>query len=213
MTMPETHQPILGEPGATCKGCGTVLAEDQRYCLACGERRGEARLNFLELLPDRQARTQAPQTTAAGGPAVQPGVLDRLQANTAAIAGVACLILAIGVGVLIGKGGDDGASRQAAPQVISVGGAAAAPAATTDTPADAGGSGKSAAKAKSAAADDAGSTDSKATNPALKALDASGGSDYAKKAAKLPKTVGTGGAPPPKDNKPAAGGGDFEEIK
>jgi hypothetical protein len=29
---------------------------------------------------------------------------------------------------------------------------------------------------------------------------------------KQPKTLGTGGKPPPKDNKPAAGGGGFQEI-
>ncbi|MEA2221441.1 MAG: hypothetical protein QOJ35_4067, partial [Solirubrobacteraceae bacterium] len=32
------------------------------------------------------------------------------------------------------------------------------------------------------------------------------------KSKKAPKTVGTGGTPPPKDNKPAAGGSGFQEI-
>ena len=45
---------------------------------------------------------------------------------------------------------------------------------------------------------------------------ASGGQDTKKafeESRKAPKTVGTGGKPPPTDNKPAAGGGDFEEIE
>jgi hypothetical protein len=46
----------------------------------------------------------------------------------------------------------------------------------------------------------------------VKNLDKSSGSDYQKKSQKLPKQVGTGGKPPPKDNKPAGGGSDFEDI-
>ena len=43
-------------------------------------------------------------------------------------------------------------------------------------------------------------------------LNSSSTQDYQKKSSKLPKVLGTGGAAPPKDKKPAAGGGSFTEI-
>jgi hypothetical protein len=46
----------------------------------------------------------------------------------------------------------------------------------------------------------------------VKDLNNSSGSDYQKKSEKLPKQVGTSGKAPPKDNKPAGGGSDFEDI-
>lgn len=210
MTMFETYRPRLGEPGAECHGCGQPLAEDQRYCLSCGERRADARLPFVELLRDEAQPAAAPMASGARS----TGALQRLGSNTAAIAGVGCLLLAMGVGVLIGKSDGEPTRQSAAPQVISVGGAAAGSsdaAASTDTPATSKAASKQASSKRDAAAES--SSSSKATNPALSDLEKSGGNDYAKKAAKLPKTVGTGGKPPPKDNKPAAGGGEFEEIK
>lgn len=211
--MIDPHRPILGEPGTPCRVCGSALAEDQRYCLSCGERRAETRLPFLEILAG-----QRPEPPQAAAPATRRSSarerVERFSSNTAAIAGIGCLLLAVGVGVLIGQGSNDTAQSTPPPQVISVGGAGAATgtdAAAADT--SAGGSTSTSAK-KSADSNTAPSkAASKATNPALKALDSTSGADYAKKAAKLPKTVGTGGKPPPKDNKPPAGGGSFEEIQ
>ncbi len=37
--------------------------------------------------------------------------------------------------------------------------------------------------------------------------------EYQKQAQKLPTEVGTGGTPPPKDNKPAGGGSEFEDFQ
>ena len=58
------------------------------------------------------------------------------------------------------------------------------------------------------------SSGSKSTSSAVKDLDETSGTDYAKKSEKLPKTLGTGGAPPPKDTsgKAIGGGSDTEEI-
>ncbi|MFL5474017.1 MAG: hypothetical protein ACJ8AM_16805, partial [Gemmatimonadales bacterium] len=33
-----------------CASCGAQLAGDQRYCLNCGARRGDARVPFMEIL-------------------------------------------------------------------------------------------------------------------------------------------------------------------
>ena len=35
-----------------CTGCGKPMAEDQRYCLNCGKRRGKARVEFENYLPE-----------------------------------------------------------------------------------------------------------------------------------------------------------------
>src|ERR687889_313479 len=38
--------PRLGPEGEQCGACGAPLAADQRYCLACGERRAATRVPF-----------------------------------------------------------------------------------------------------------------------------------------------------------------------
>ena len=74
--------------------------------------------------------------------------MPRLSHNAALIAGVGTLLLAMGVGVLIGRSGEKSpSSASAAPQVITVGGAGGN-ASTAAGAAAAAGSGK-AAKAKS----------------------------------------------------------------
>jgi hypothetical protein len=110
-----------------CRSCAAPMAADQRYCLECGERRTE----MSSVLLGGPARSQAP---APATPPAQPaGPADRAssqQRNNAltVIAGVGVLMLAMGVGVLIGRAG---ASKPAggAAQVITVG--APAPGATT----------------------------------------------------------------------------------
>lgn len=227
--MTDPNRPLLGEPNAPCRACGAPLATDQRYCLQCGTRRAEARLPFLEILarqvPARAAAAAAETTTSRTTQRGPAAWLGRVSTNAAAVAGVACLLLALGVGVLIGGLGSDDASGSApAPQIITVGGgaapAAAAPAATSSAPAGTetttdGGGDASSSKSKSSKKGSGSSSSKSSSKPsaAVKDLDKSSGSDYAKKSEKLPKTLGTGGAPPPVDkSKPAGGGSDVEEI-
>lgn len=190
-----------------CPSCGAAMAADQRYCLSCGERRAQARLDYLEILRGEPA-------VAAGGPALAAGDA-RQRANTTVVASVGCLLLAMGVGVLIGNAGngETAAAPAAVPaQVIRVqgGGTAAA-----EKPAAAAGTAKGGGKAGGAAATDTAKTagESKATNPELKALEGASGDDYAKQSQKLPKEVSTGGKAPPIDkSEPAGGGSGFDEI-
>ena len=122
--MTDMNRPLLGEPNAPCRTCGSPLAVDQRYCLHCGARRAEARLPFLDILA-QQVPSRAGAAAASGQPPPPPDTwLGRLSANAAAVAGVACLLLALGVGVLIGGLGKDDSAANATPQVISVGSAA-----------------------------------------------------------------------------------------
>lgn len=103
-----------------CARCGAPLAEDQRYCLECGERRTPMSSVLLGGPPSPDAaRPEAAVRPPSGSGSLPAGNAGRGNAVTV-IAGVGVLLLAMGVGVLIGRAG---ASKQsAAPaQVISVG--------------------------------------------------------------------------------------------
>lgn len=86
-----------------CPHCGAPTALDQRYCLECGERRAS--------LEERPARSQFLSTYVPPPPA--GSVAATLTAErrgfspgwTSIIAGVGVLLLAMGVGVLIGRSG------------------------------------------------------------------------------------------------------------
>jgi hypothetical protein len=213
-TTQDIHAPTLGAQGEPCASCGAPLAGDQRYCLECGARRADARIPFRDIL----ARQGGPPWGVAHAPAYaeERGPLSAL----AFLGGLLCLLLALGVGVLIGRSGNDSPTAAATtppPQVISVGGAAApaatTPTATTSTSAATSASSSGSSSSKGAKSSSSGSKrSSKATNKAVKDLDKSSGADYEKKSKNLPKQVGTGGKPPPKDNKPAGGGTGFQTI-
>ena len=117
-----TERPLAG--GATsCPSCGaSAWRADQRYCLDCGHRRGDPRLPFMDAVVFMDAIKRQPQPPPP--PATAATSAPRISANASLIAGVATLVLAIGVGVLIGRSGDSGSHqrRRTAPQVIKVGG-------------------------------------------------------------------------------------------
>jgi zinc-ribbon domain len=107
----------------SCPNCGAQMAADQRYCLNCGHRRGEPRLPFM----DAVVFMESINATGGGGggtlpppPPTQSGGSNRWNANAALIAGVATLVLAVGVGFLIGNRNQSSPQAAAAPQVIRV---------------------------------------------------------------------------------------------
>jgi hypothetical protein len=104
------------------------LAADQRYCLECGERRAHMSSVLLGG-PPLMTPTQPPQPPGAPEGAGSKGGWRR-DSTVAVIAGVGVLLLAMGVGVLIGRSGGSSQHSAAPPQVISVaptgGGAGAA---------------------------------------------------------------------------------------
>jgi hypothetical protein len=228
---------LFAGDGEPCASCGAPLAADQRYCLTCGHRRAAARLPFLEILRDDPAAELVPlhQAVSAGGYGATPpddGLRDRARANTGLIAGVGVLLLAMLIGVLIGSGftRDDGSAAFAnqKPVVVSVGGGAVAPAAAppaATTPTDTGAATTPApATTDTTAADPSQDADPSAksaeqsvkpkavSKSKIKDLDKLSGTEYQKEIDKLGKNIASGGKAPPKDNKPAAGGGDFEDI-
>lgn len=119
----EVHPALATVAGDQCSSCGAPLAADQRYCVQCGQRRGQ---------PNLPVATSTPAAAPARAPRA-----PRFGASTALIAGVGTLLLAMGVGVLIGRTNHQAAgARAAAPvQVVTVGGGGgggtAATAATT----------------------------------------------------------------------------------
>jgi hypothetical protein len=287
--------PASAEATEQCRACAAPLADDQRYCLECGEPRPGAG----RPLPAGLRRSAAPEPASLAPPTRPVG-----GSLAAWLAGLACLLLAAGVGVLIGRGGgehvsatpitisgaaagatSDGATPSAAApvsfrsdwpagrrgwtvalQVLPKDGTDAAAVARAKTAASGRGaadvgvldsdayrslsggsyvvyssvlgsrSAATAARARLAKTfpdarvvqvSDAAATSAapapagakakpKAKKPAGAGKPASAGSASGsafETSKKLPKTLGTGGKPPPKDTKPAAGGSGFQEIK
>ncbi len=93
----------------SCPNCGARMAADQRYCLSCGHRRGDPRLPFMDAVVFMES--MGSPAGAAGTPPPPPPAQskssNRMNANAALIAGVATLVLAIGVGFLIGRSGHE----------------------------------------------------------------------------------------------------------
>ncbi|HWJ50580.1 MAG TPA: hypothetical protein VNR42_06135 [Solirubrobacteraceae bacterium] len=98
------------------------MASDQRYCLECGERRAPASSFAPSAAPSGETTTPPPATPSRP-PGSEPARETRDSANTpAVIAGVGVLLLAMGIGILIGRSGNAKTAAAAAPQVITVAG-------------------------------------------------------------------------------------------
>jgi hypothetical protein len=104
-----------------CASCGAPLARDQRYCLECGERLVPMSSVLRGELPPGQAAAAATPPTAPFPPGAAPPASGAPERNNTltVIAGVGVLLLALGVGVLIGRAGSPKPSAAPA-QVISV---------------------------------------------------------------------------------------------
>lgn len=126
MTETTVVSPALGQPGDVCRSCGAPLAVDQRYCLSCGTRRAEARVPFFDVLGDLHGAAAA--VAAPMPPASPPPLWSR--GGPWAVA--ALVVGTLGLGVLIGRGGEEDQApvAQRAP-VVNVQGPAAALAAST----------------------------------------------------------------------------------
>jgi hypothetical protein len=127
--------PQITAASASCASCGAPLADDQRYCLQCGERTSPPSSVLLGGPPSQAtaAASSASRVPPGVAPPGVPGTHDdgeRRGNAVTIIAGVGVLLLAMGVGVLIGR---SSASKPNAP-VSPVINLATAPA-TTGSPA------------------------------------------------------------------------------
>jgi hypothetical protein len=143
----------------SCPNCNARMAPDQRYCLNCGHRRGDPRLPFMDAVVFMESMNSTPggagSSTPPPPPAQSGGSNNKWNANAALIAGVATLVLAIGVGFLIGRTGhnDNSSANNGAGvkivQIPSGGGGEGEVAPETESPAaEGGGKNPTAPKAK-----------------------------------------------------------------
>jgi hypothetical protein len=88
-----------------CGSCGAQLAPDQRYCVVCGERRGRARFAGAMFGPSASTAAAPEADAHLSGSAVRG---SRFPPGATLIAGVLTLLVAMGLGILIGH---DTASR------------------------------------------------------------------------------------------------------
>ena len=130
-----TRQVSVAGTSDHCVNCGAPLASDQRYCVTCGERRGKPRFTLAG--PHEEV---AEETTVRAARAPRR---PRTSAGFNLIAGVATLLLAMGVGVLIGHSNSSNPAKGAAAPSITVngGGAGAGTAAASGAAAATHGSG------------------------------------------------------------------------
>jgi hypothetical protein len=178
----EAHQGALAGTGETdvphaaplsisreqCSACGATLAPDQRYCVECGQRCGAPRLPFT----DRLAQSAQQQPSSRPRPA-----RARVSVNNTVIAGIGTLLLAMGVGVLIGRSGNGSSAKGGTPaiQVVTVPGAGAAAAtpsgeSSTSTSATAGKSSSKGASSGATTTKSTGAATKKAAAPPAKAV-------------------------------------------
>jgi hypothetical protein len=109
--------PAVGAEGDVCAQCGSVLATDQRYCLNCGWRRGDPRVDYRSQV----ANGGQPANGYVAAPRPAAGFQ---QSPIFAIGAIAVLGVMLLLGVLIGKDDNGGGTQTVA----------AAPATTTSTP-------------------------------------------------------------------------------
>jgi DNA-directed RNA polymerase subunit N (RpoN/RPB10) len=190
----------------TCASCGAALADDQRYCLHCGQPQGDPRVAYRQLI----AAAPEPQAAVTTAPAAAVASPPRDWTPVIALGGLAALALVLVVGVLIGKSGTPTAAAPVAPQVITVSGAAPAAATPTDA-ADTSGGGKAKHHAKGGGGK-VSSAEAAAGARAVQDLNSASGEDYQRKSARLPDTVALPGRPPAADNKAPGGGSGAETI-
>lgn len=204
--------PAASDP---CRACGHALAPDQRYCLNCGTRRGDARVDYLRETGATRDLPPVPVVVDA-----RPSLVDRA-GGPAGIA--ATLLAAVGIGFLIGRADDDGSTRtvlQRAPVVnvqapAGAGGVAVAPTGTTGAvapPSAGAGAGAGSGTGSRSHASTPSKPAAKALSKALTKQAAAATKAAQSKIKNAPKVTSTGGQPPKKDGRKPGGGSSAESI-
>jgi hypothetical protein len=189
--------PVVGQEGETCEQCGSVLATDQRYCLNCGRRRGESRVDYESRLNSgvQPANGAVAASSATGNPQWTP---------VFAILAIALLGVMLLLGVLIGKKGNNNGTQTVAAQAAPTTTAAAAP---TDTTATTASNTKAKAAKGGGTAPGAGNVVQGGSGSTEGIQSANTGASTQQNAKNGPDVVATQGKPAPLDPNGQAGGG------
>jgi hypothetical protein len=161
--------PLVGA-GSTdrCAACGAQLAHDQRYCVECGNRRGAPRFQLAGSASGLAADTFTPAELSLRQRISRPG------SSAVLLIGLFILLLALGVGVLIGHNGNTKSPKSPVSVVVNdsgggAGSSAGSAASTTAATTGAGASGASRSGSSSKAKSGTKKTAAKATSKAAAA--------------------------------------------
>jgi hypothetical protein len=206
-----------------CRECGAPLAQDQRYCLNCGRRRGDSRLDFHRYVSGpagaandagtANGRAPVPASESPAAVAVPEQKPQRDYTPLAAAGGIAVLGLMLLVGVLIGRGDGDQAAAPP-PQVVTVPSSGGEATASNEGAAEKGDAEARKSKAKdtgkggvvSGGSGKAPPPEITADDSELEALQGKTGKEYSEAAANLPDEIATPGKAPPTDDEAPGGG-------
>jgi hypothetical protein len=122
-------------PTTPCPACGSPLAGDQRYCLQCGERRGDPRVDYASTWVAAGTGAEA----AAEDPAPARGLrgrLERLPRAVGPIAAAVMLLIGVAVGTVVSASTDSSDAATGAPAIVLGAGRTAAPTTTPAAAAD-----------------------------------------------------------------------------
>jgi hypothetical protein len=219
-TQTQKMSPAVAEAGEPCGRCGAALAPDQRYCLNCGKRRGEPRVDFRSQMKAEAGSMPDRPTPSPAAPVPPPGGEKRQRdyAPLAAAGGIAVLGVMLLIGVLIGRG--TGSTQSSPPpQVVTVGEATAGAGAGQKSGAGGAAAGGAKGSKKNTANSSGGEKEVDTgsapvvSDSALQGLEEQSGGSYSDASSKLPDEIATGGAPPPEDNKAPGGGSGGQTIE
>jgi hypothetical protein len=192
-------QPLPGPAGA-CPECSSPLRHDQRYCLQCGAPVQEPPADSAETIGFASVSMQVASPPVSPPPHLiagesRPAGDEPGGSASTVLAAVGVLLLAIGVGVLIGRAGAGGnESNASTPQVITLSAPTTSTTSTETASTNSTSSGShSKHHAKSSRSNEVGSSDAHPAPPSVvKKLEEKGGGSYEQKSNNLPNVISTG---------------------
>lgn len=192
-----TPQPSSG-PAGSCPECGAPLRHDQRYCLECGAPVAEpsadsaTTIDFGPITAEAGSPPSSPPPHLLSGPS-RPSGSEPSGSATTVIAAVGVLLLAIGVGVLIGRTGSGGsAPSSSTPEVVTVSAPSTSTTSTETTSTNSTSSGSAShAKHHAKAKESEGAASHPSSSAVINKLKQKGGGSYEQKSNNLPNVVST----------------------
>jgi hypothetical protein len=106
-----TPAPSAADSVPKCPNCGAALARDQRYCLNCGHRLTEPRVDFHHALGLSHEQPPTPPRERSWDQRI--GLIT--------LVAIAAVVVALGVGIVIGRG-KGGSNTAQKPTIVTVAG-------------------------------------------------------------------------------------------